>query len=444
MCDVLPPLRDIDLCYDHAQKRESFVTKTLQNPKFLKLVYIAAGLGALSLAACSQNTSPQQSEEQVVSTDVAKGSAATAAQIDYAQPLAEEETGISNTLSFPYPQNWTIIHDANFNSMIDGRFIVMDSGAQSRAYKGTMHGGTVGGMAMSTARGEIYIATTYHARGISGERTDIIAIHDPVNLEKTGEIIIPPKRGANMPFKNGFRLSGDESLSFTYNFTPAASITVTDMVGRKFLTEIPIPGCTLAYPMGATGFASLCGDGTMMGVSLDASGKVTKETRSATFNNIDDDSLFIKRARFGDMLYFPTFSGNIQPIDLSSDTPTPLEKWSLVSAAERKANWRPGGWQVIAGDDKGMFYILMHPDGAEGTQKNGGPEVWVFDAAQKKRVAKIKLKTWGVSVAVAGDRLIVTNAEMQLDIYNLEDRAFTHTFGDGIFTPFIVYTGTGQ
>lgn len=420
------------------------MTQIMHNPKFLKLAYMAASVSVLSLAACSQNTSPQQSEEHTVSTQDTKTSASAVAKVNYAQPLGEEDTGISNTLSFPYPQNWTIIHDANFNSMIDGRFIVMDSGATSHAYKGSMHGGAVGGMAVSNKRGEIYIATTYHARGISGERTDIIAIHDPATLEKTGEIIIPAKRGANMPFKNGFRLSGDESLSFTYNFTPAASISVTDMVGRKVLVEIPIPGCTLAYPMGATGFASLCGDGTMMGVSLDASGKVTTETRSAAFNNIDDDSLFLKHARFGDTLYFPTFSGNIQPIDLSSDTPTPLEKWSLVSAAERDANWRPGGWQVIAGDDKGLFYILMHPDGAEGTQKNGGPEVWVFDVAQKKRVAKIKLKTWGVSVAVAGDRLIVTNAEMQLDIYNLEDRTFTHTFGDGIFTPFIVYTGTGQ
>ena len=121
----------------------------------------------------------------------------------------------------------------------------------------------------------------------------------------------------------------------------------------------------------------------------------------------------------------------------------------IVSDDERGGNWRPGGWQLIAGggesDDKGVFYILMHADGAEGSHKNGGPEVWVFDVKQKKRIDKIELKTWGVSVAVVGDSLIVTNAEMQLDIYDLtKSRAYSHTFGDGIFTPFVVYTGQGQ
>ncbi len=412
--------------------------------KWKSMSGFATMLVVLGLGACSQDT-PELSE--AISQDVQqaeKPDEKLGQKMSYPEPLGEEEMGNSHVLAVPYAKSWAIIHDANFLSMIDGRFIVFDSTARSHAYKGSMHGGTIGGIDVARD-GTIYIATMYHSRGISGERTDIIAIHDPENLEKTGEIIVPAKRGSNMPFKNGFRLSGDDSLAFNYNFTPAASISVVDMAAKKFLKEIPIPGCTLAYPMGAKGFAAMCGDGTMMGVSLDAGGNVTKETRSEKFNNIDDDSLFLKPARFGDILYFPTFTGNIQPIDLSGDTPRPLPKWSLLSADERAANWRPGGWQLIAGDGQGIFYILMHPDGAEGSHKNGGPEVWVFDAQQEKRTGKIELETWGVSLAVVGDSLIVTNAEMQLDIYDLtKNRAYSHTFGDGIFTPFIVYTGQGQ
>ena len=399
---------------------------------------LALNFGALSVSGCSPNDT-DQSQANSPKTETAPIKIA-----DFPAPLGEEETGISHTLPVPFDKNWAIIHDANFHSMIDGRFIVFDSAAKSKSYKGTMHGGLVAGMDVSVARNEIYINTTYQSRGISGERTDIIAIHDLGNLEKTGEIILPPKRGANMPFKNAFRLSGDDSLSFSYNFTPAASISVSDMNTKTFLTEVPIPGCTLAYPMGAKGFASMCGDGAMIGVSLDSVGNVVKETRSERFNNIDDNALFLKHARFGDILYFPTFKGSIQPVDLSTDTPKPLQKWSLVSAAEREANWRPGGWQLIAGDNKNSLFILMHPDGAEGTHKNGGSELWVFDVNTKTRTRKIELKTWGVSVAVAGERLIVTNAEMQLDIYDLANGAFSHTFGDGIFTPFIVYSGQGQ
>ncbi len=391
------------------------------------------------LVACA----PAKPEVDVQKTEQ-KPSATPPDPARFATPLAEEETGRSARLTIPYGKNWAIIHDANFTSMIDGRFIVFDSAARANAYKGTMHGGTIAGFAVSKTRGELYISTTYHDRGISGKRTDIIAIHNPENLEKIGEIILPPKRGQNMPFKASFNLSGDESLGFVYNFTPAASISIIDMVGRKVLGEVPIPGCTLAYRMGKTGFASLCGDGTMMGVGLDAQGNVVDQTRSGKFNDIDHDSLFLKRARFGDVLYFPTFTGNIQPVDLSGGTPKPLAKWSMLNEAERKANWRPGGVQLIAGDTQGTLYILMHKGGAEGTQKNGGSEVWMFDTKTQKRTGRIKLKTWGVSVAVAGDNLIVTNAEMQLDIYDNKTGTFSHTFGDGLFTPLVVYTADGQ
>ncbi|MBL4837271.1 MAG: hypothetical protein JKY34_06795 [Kordiimonadaceae bacterium] len=410
--------------------------------KSAKLQSALALVMALGLSACSESDTPSSAEKQKTSEVQPQTSQELAAA--FPEPLVEEEMGISRKLNTPYKDTWVVIHDANFNSMIDGRFIVMDSGSISHAFKGIMHGGMVGALAVSQTRGEIYIATTYHSRGISGERTDIIAIHDTASLEKTAEIIVPAKRGANMPFKASFRLSNDESLSFNYNFTPASSISVTDMGARKFLTEIPIPGCTLAYPMGAKGFASMCGDGTMMGVSLDASGTVIAETHSTEFNDIDKDSLFLKNARFGDRLYFPTFTGNMQPIDLSTDTPKALDKWSLLTDAERAENWRPGGWQLIAGDTGDVFYILMHPNGAEGTQKNGGPEVWIYNAAEKKRIGKIELKTWGLSLAVASDRLIVTNAEMQLDIYDLTTNTYAHTYGDGLFTPFIVYTGQGQ
>ena len=398
---------------------------------------IVATVFALGLNACS----PKIDDPIAIAVEVGQ---IQKPMTSYAEPLGEEEMGISNVLEVPYAKEWVIIHDANFHSMIDGRFILMDSAAVSKAFKGTMHGGMVGGVDVSEKSGEIYIATTYHSRGISGERTDIIAIHDPTTLEKSGEIILPAKRGANMPFKNSFRLSGDDSLSFNYNFTPAASISVTDMQAKSFLKEVPIPGCTLAFPMGDKGFASLCGDGAMIGVQLDGGGNVIAETRSETFNNIDDDSLFLKPARFGNMLYFPTFKGNLQPVDLSGNTPVPLEKWALVSKAEKAENWRPGGWQLIAGDNANTIYILMHPGGVEGSHKNGGPEVWVFDILKKKRIGKIKLKTWGVSVAVAAERLIVTNAEMQLDIYDLSNLKYSHTFGDGIFTPFIVYNAQGQ
>ena len=109
-----------------------------QNITSYTAVLIALGFGACSPKADTPeaNAAPEQT-------------APTKSMASYAEPLAEEETGNSNVLPFPYDGNWAIIHDANFHSMIDGRFILMDSGATSKAFKGTMHGGTVGGVAVS-------------------------------------------------------------------------------------------------------------------------------------------------------------------------------------------------------------------------------------------------------------------------------------------------------
>ena len=55
-------------------------------------------------------------------------------------------------------------------------------------------------------------------------------------------------------------------------------------------------------------------------------------------------------------------------------------KWSLVSAAERKKGWRPGGYQVLAlHEGSGRMYVAMHEGGAEGSHKSPAKEIWGFD-----------------------------------------------------------------
>ena len=72
----------------------------------------------------------------------------------------------------------------------------------------------------------------------------------------------------------------------------------------------------------------------------------------------------------------------------------------------------------------------MHPDGEEGSHKNGGSEVWVFDVAAQERVARIALPNWGVSIAVNNAEqplLLVTNGEFALETYDAGSGAFIKT-----------------
>ena len=63
----------------------------------------------------------------------------------------------------------------------------------------------------------------------------------------------------------------------------------------------------------------------------------------------------------------------------------------------------------------------MHPDGKEGSHKDGGPEVWVFDVMKQTRLQRIVLKDWGVTIEVTrgpNPMLLVTNADMNIDVYD--------------------------
>jgi methylamine dehydrogenase heavy chain len=242
--------------------------------------------------------------------------------------------------------------------------------------------------------------------------------------------------------KNALRLIDNERIALVSNFTPAASVTIVDLVDKKVLGEIQTPACSLTFPTGQRGFSTLCGSGAMSTFILNEDGSVKSQSSTEPFNDIDKDALFLKTATVGGITYFPSFTGRIRPVDLSGDKPKILDDWPLVSPDLAKEGWRPGGWQIIDAHPDGSLYILMHPDGREGTHKGGGSEVWVFDPKSKERSARLKLATWGVSLAVTKSDpayLVVTNANMALDVYSADKGELLRSIGDNLAnTPLVV------
>ena len=83
----------------------------------------------------------------------------------------------------------------------------------------------------------------------------------------------------------------------------------------------------------------------------------------------------------------------------------------------------------------------MNPNGADGSHKDGGGEVWVFDAAAKKRIMRIPLPKWGISVGVSNAEqplLVVTNGELGLETYSTATGEMVKTLAVSTQTPFIV------
>ena len=113
------------------------------------------------------------------------------------------------------------------------------------------------------------------------------------------------KRALITAMEGLFAFTDDQRMALVFNFTPASSVTVVDLVKRQLLGEIEIPGCSLVYPSGTRGFSTLCSSGTMLTVRLDANGAVAGRSESKPFNPLDTDPLFTARAALGRRALLP-------------------------------------------------------------------------------------------------------------------------------------------
>ncbi len=366
-------------------------------------------------------------------------------------PLHADEpidpVGKVRTLPAEYPDHWIYAHDVAFGNMLNGRLIVLDAeeDAHRPQYKGMLNTSLIAGVAIARTRPEIYVYESFYSRGTRGTPTDVLTIWDKTTLSVIDEVVIPgAKRAGQLPSDFWVTLIDNEELLLLFNFTPATSVTVVDTAKREILNEIDLPGCSLMYPTGKRGFSAMCGDASMMSYQLDANGKVINEARVPSFFDIDKDALFERPAIIDGVAYFPTFLGNVREVDMTGARAVPGDEWSMLTAEEKKQNWRPGGMNLNDADSLGHMYILMHPDGAEGTHKYPGAEIWVYDVKQRKRVKKIPLKLPALTVEVSEDKspwLFATNVEMNIDVYDALTGEYIKTLSDfGQETPLILFS----
>ena len=349
------------------------------------------------------------------------------------------------TLPASYPDTWVYAHDTNFFSLSDAKVVLVDVAAENRHYKGSIPSSHFPSFLAATTRSEVYVTESIYSRRMRGERTDLVTIYDKVNLAPIGEVVLPgARRGMIVTHKNTLQFLDNEKLLLVYNFTPSTSVSVVDIEKRAFLAEAGIGGCVMIYPSRQRSFGSLCNDNTMLVTHLDEKGMISKQERTPAFFNADTDPIFAKPAVIDGVYYFPSFKGMVHPVDMNAADPGMLDAWSLLQEQDRQENWRPGGWQIATAHEAGRrLFVLMHPDGENGTHKGGGSEVWVFDVDAKQRVDRINLKEWGVSIEVTqGEQpyLAVTNGNMELDVYSVDSGEWLRFIGGRAFeTPFILH-----
>lgn len=312
---------------------------------------------------------------------------ATPARADVA---AEEVGAVSRT-----PDDWGP-HSVWVGDMLLRRTALFD--ADSATMLGSLYGGEDLAPVLpltNAARREVYLASTYYSRRTRGERTDALTVYDASTLAPVAEIVLPPRKASN---GNGVAISAlldDGRFVVVWNQTPGNSVSVVDVVERRFVGEIATGGCALVYPAGPRRFGMLCLDGSALAVTLDATGAEASRAASAKFFDAANDPITEKGVRLAagsGRWLFASFDGMAHEVDFSSGAaPVAAPAWPLFTKGERKDGWRIGGAQHLAFHaPSNRLYSLVHQGEAD-THKEAGTEVWVYDLASRKKQRTIEI-----------------------------------------------------
>jgi methylamine dehydrogenase heavy chain len=312
-------------------------------------------------------------------------------------PLPAEHLTVT-TMPPDSPHRVYVLDEAFFNE-IDARVDVFDGDTYRRL--GQIDAGFTPGFNLSPDGKTSVIGTTYYSRGSRGTRTDVVEFTDNATLKTTHEIVLPSKRAMTMPTYFNLAYSADSHFLYVSYITPAASFGVLDPVKYSVIEEIDTAGCVLVIPSGPNRVSSICESGKLLTVTLDASGHEASRAFSDVFFDPDRDPIFAQGVPMTNGYAFISFLGEVHEVDFSGAQPATAKPWSLLAAADKAARWRPGGMQVGAiHRHLNKLYVPMH-QGGEGTHKDGGTEIWVFDMTTHQRTARWPLAAQKLSSVLA-------------------------------------------
>jgi len=336
-------------------------------------------------------------------TSAASGSAETATHL-------EPEQSEVATLSAPEP-SWIIV---NRGFVLSGASIYDTATGKML---GMVETSLLADIAIDPAGKYYYVSETMWTKGWRGTRQDMVTIYDSTGLKLQSEIAMPGRIliGGR---KNNFVLSNDGKTAFVYNLSPASSVNMIDLVKRKFVRTIELPGCASLIPNPGIGFSALCSDGTIATVATGGAKPVT--TRSAAFFSATEDPIFDNFAydKIHHEAVFLTYTGQIYTAKIDA-APTISAPFSLQGAAgvrpgETKpldTNWYPGGGQQLAlHRASGHLYVLMHM-GEYWSHKAPATEIWDLDLAARKVVKRVPLDEPATTIEVtqeAAPKVIVS------------------------------------
>jgi len=331
------------------------------------------------------------------------------------EPIPAETPG-RTVLAEPQP-GWFIASDYNASYLYDGADGQM-KGLVTRTDFTTA-------MVTLPSRMEAYQVDSYYSRRVRGDRTDVLTVVDLASLGTKAEIELPAKTAA-LRIRGHIGLLNDERFVVVFNMTPAQSVSIVDVVERRFVGEISTAGCAIIMPVAARGFLMICGDGTLQLIELDSAGNEARRERSKPFFDVQRDPLFGHALYTGSGWLLVSHDGLVREARVNGGRIEVGEAWSMLNDEDRadgsaREQWRPGGEQPLTlHRGTSLLYALMHK-GRTDTHGQDGEEVWVFDTEQRRRVARLRLPAEAGCIHVTQEpapRLVLSGEDTGLNLYD--------------------------
>ena len=265
---------------------------------------------------------------------------------------------------------------------------------------------------------EFYTSALYMSRGYHGERTDVLEFFNRSTLNIESELVLPPKAGRGIPNANHSNFSDDEAFLFLTFFTPASSVGVVDLKAKKYIGEIETAGCAYVFSGGPRRFFALCGDGSVLAITIDNAGKELSRKRYQGLFDPIGDPLHGTAVRSGETWYFVTYLGQVHTVDVSGEELVHKVLWSAGEKSGANKAWVPAEmYQNLAIHDTNQrLYVLTGEQdltpkggGADYHRKNG-TEVWVFDLASGERIQRLEMPQPMTAISVSQDKTPVLYA----------------------------------
>ncbi|HQS69957.1 MULTISPECIES: amine dehydrogenase large subunit [unclassified Novosphingobium] len=291
-----------------------------------------------------------------------------------------------------------------------------------------------------------YVAETMWTKVNRGTRMDLVSVYDSKTLKLVTEIPTPGRLIIG-GFNTNFVLSDDGKTAYDYNFDPASSVNVIDMVKRKFVRAIELPGCASLIPNPGVGFSALCADGTLATVAV--KGATQDITRTAEFFDAAADPIFsnVVYDRKKKLAVMVSYTGQVRTVAMGAapvvSAPFSIQEAGGMRAADVKpldVAWYPGGMQPTAlHRPTGMLWVLMHK-GEYWSHKEGAEEIWGLDLATKKVVKRYPVKGHPRNIEITQDdaALIMVNGmennAMIIDSKTGETKHEIENAGGGLIT----------